>query len=166
AGLPRSRRGTPLGTSWVLGMLLPPLCLALSLDLGQGTDAADLLPLSLTGIVFVVLYSLAANRARERTPGPGAYAWAWLATVPLPCVLLFVHLQGALPAASRGEAMPLASWVSGVSPLALIHSLTAGHEVSSVAWLLSGFLAAVLMAISNLGQVHQPIEKPREEQAE
>ncbi len=84
----------------------------------------------------------------------------------MPCLLMFVHLQGSLPAASRGGAVPLASWVPGVSPLALIHGLTADHEVSSVAWLLAGFLAAVLMAISNLGRVHQPAEGPRKEHRE
>ncbi len=55
AGLPRSRRGTPLGTGWLLGMLLPPLCLALGLDLGRGASGEDLLALVLSGVAVSVL---------------------------------------------------------------------------------------------------------------
>jgi len=109
AGVPRTS-GSSLFT---LAFALPPLGLALGLDLAEGAAVPPwLLP---STVVLACGWAYLAELAGRHDPGRRRYPWLWFLAVPIPPVL-YVALLWARPGSG------LLSRVAEASPLFWLHS--------------------------------------------
>jgi len=132
AGLPRTS-GSSLPA---LAFGLPPLGLALGLDLADGVA----LPLWLLPATLVLAcgWAALAGLAGRRDPGRRRYPWLWLFSVALPPVLglaLFWVRPGSGPLPRLAEA----------SPLCWLYALPA--EPLELVWPLGGLLGVGVLAL-------------------
>jgi hypothetical protein len=133
AGLPRRTAEddrAPIASPWsIVALALPPLALAVRLDLAAGIDRTGVSILAAASLAFALLLGFGAAGSAAGESSARVHAIAWLALVPGAPLLCAALERGG--ASAYGSAPGWLAFVAGASPLGWIAREIGAAGVSS-----------------------------------